>query len=182
MKRVMVIGQPGAGKSTFARRLGEITRLPVFHIDQIHWMPGWVERGAEEKTLLCREVHRQPKWILEGGHSATWEDRLTHADTLIWIDMGVARRMFRVLRRTLFGLGRTRPDLPANCPERFSWEFIAYIWKTRSSARQKITNLVEKAMPETTVYRLRTDREAAVLLSNFKEAMDAGSLGLPHRF
>lgn len=182
MRKVMIIGQPGSGKSTFARRLAEITRLPVFHIDQIHWMPGWVERSQEEKTRLCLAVHRQPKWIFEGGHSPTWEDRLAHADTLIWIDMGVARRMMRVLRRTVLWLGRTRPDLPADCPERFSWEFVAYIWRTRNSAHQKMRKFVENAMPETTVYHLKTDRDAARLLADFKDALEAGSLGLPHRF
>ena len=44
MKRVMIVGQPGAGKSTIARQIGQRTGLPVVHIDKIHWMPGWVER------------------------------------------------------------------------------------------------------------------------------------------
>lgn len=42
MRRVMIVGHPGSGKSTLARAMGERTGLPVVHIDQIHWRPGWV--------------------------------------------------------------------------------------------------------------------------------------------
>ena len=87
MRRIMIIGQPGSGKSTFARELGAITHLPVFHIDHIHWQSGWVERPGPEKDRLCADVHAQDKWIFEGGHSTTWPERLDRADTLIWLDL-----------------------------------------------------------------------------------------------
>lgn len=67
MRRVMIIGQPGAGKSTLARQIGALTGLPVVHIDHIHWTSGWVERPREEKTRLCGEVHARKSWIFEGG-------------------------------------------------------------------------------------------------------------------
>lgn len=72
----MIIGQPGSGKSTLARTLGDITGLPVVHIDTIHWMPGWQERPRTEKTRLCEEVHARDQWIFEGGHSITWPSRV----------------------------------------------------------------------------------------------------------
>ncbi|WP_349775075.1 AAA family ATPase [Frigidibacter sp. SD6-1] len=53
MQRIMIIGQPGAGKSTLAAALGQRTGLPVIHIDHIHWQPGWIERSSDEKTRLC---------------------------------------------------------------------------------------------------------------------------------
>ena len=76
MQRVMILGQPGSGKSTLAQKLGQRSGLPVFHIDKIHWSAGWVERPRDEKTRLCLEVHARATWIFEGGHSATWPDRL----------------------------------------------------------------------------------------------------------
>ena len=55
MRRVMIVGQPGAGKSTLAREIGAITHLPVVHIDLIHWRAGWVERtGAEFLSYVWR--------------------------------------------------------------------------------------------------------------------------------
>ena len=116
MRRVMIIGQPGAGKSTLARALAAKTGLRVIHIDHIHWQAGWVERSAAEKTRLCVEAAAGEGWIFEGGHSATWEGRLARADTLIWIDAPSALRIWRVIRRTVFGHGGTRPDLPVGIP------------------------------------------------------------------
>ncbi len=56
MQRVMIVGQPGSGKSALARKLGQRTGFPVIHIDTIHWQPGWVERSWDEKTRFCNEV------------------------------------------------------------------------------------------------------------------------------
>ncbi|ASJ73092.1 hypothetical protein IMCC3135_15040 [Granulosicoccus antarcticus IMCC3135] len=66
MKRVMIVGQPGSGKSTLAIRLGEATGLPVFHMDKIHYLPGWVERSATVKSAMTREIHAMEHWIFEG--------------------------------------------------------------------------------------------------------------------
>lgn len=65
LKRIMIIGQPGSGKSTLAGALGDITGLPVIHIDTIHWKSGWIERSKAERTGLCEEVHARDKWILK---------------------------------------------------------------------------------------------------------------------
>ena len=58
MQRVMILGQPGSGKSTLAQKLGACTGLPVFHIDNIHWSPGWVERPSDEKTASAQRSTR----------------------------------------------------------------------------------------------------------------------------
>lgn len=181
MQRVMIIGQPGSGKTTLARELGIATRLPVFHMDQIHWQPGWVERSPDEKTRLCAEVHAQRQWVFEGGHSATWPERLARADTLIWLDMPTWRRIGRIVWRTLALYGRSRPDLPEGCPERFEVEFYRFIWRTRHTARNRMAKLVAEAPPEKTVITLSTLAEVRDYLGNVRQAMKAGALGLPHR-
>ena len=167
MRRVMIVGQLGAGKSTFARALGARTGLPVVHIDRIHWQAGWVGRSPEEKTRLCREVEARESWIFEGGHSATWPERVARADLLVWLDRPVALRLWRVLRRTLTGLGRTRPDLPEGCPERLRNlpEFVCFIWITRRSARARLVRLAERAPPGCRVLSLRSDGEVARFLA-----------------
>ena len=181
MQRVMIIGQPGSGKSTLACQLGVITKLPVIHIDLIHWQPGWVERDSAEKTRLCQEVHAQPQWIFEGGHSITYPERLSRAETVIWLDRGVALRIWRVIRRTLRAYGQTRPDLPENCPERLSYEFFHFIWRTRRTSREKMRALIASAPPDKAVHHLRSNRECASFLEDVAHRMKAGALGLPHR-
>ncbi len=168
MQRVMIVGQPGAGKSTFARKLGAVTGLPVVHIDHIHWKTGWVERERVEKTALCREVHARPEWIFEGGHSTTWGERLERADTLIWLDRGLALRVWRVVWRTLRQYGKNRPDLPDGCPEQFSAEFYGFIWRTRRSARRRMAALVADAPGDKTVLRFRSNREEDAFLKSLQ--------------
>jgi adenylate kinase family enzyme len=169
MNRIMIVGQPGSGKSTLAQALGECTGLPVIHIDKIHWQPGWVERTKAEKTRLCQEAEQQSRWIFEGGHSATWPSRLARADMLVWLDRPVGLRLWRVLRRAVVGLGRTRPDMAEGCPERLSTlpEFIRYIWVTRNSASAKMARLAAAAPDGCHVIRLRSDQEVAHFVAHF---------------
>ncbi|MCG7629948.1 AAA family ATPase [Epibacterium sp. MM17-32] len=156
MKRVMIIGQPGSGKSTLARKLGARTGLPVVHIDHIHWAPGWVERPRDEKTRRCAEVHARPEWIFEGGHSATWRERLSRADTVIWLDVPLGLRFWRVIRRSALYWGRSRPDMPEGCPEQFNLDFFRFIWRTRHTSRQQIQHLIQHAPAEKQIHVLRS--------------------------
>lgn len=155
----MIVGQPGSGKSTLARRLGNLLHLPVVHIDLIHWQAGWVERPDSEKDKLCAEVHARDLWIFEGGRSSTWTERLERADTLIWLDLPLRVRAWRVFRRTLQYHGRTRPDLPEGCPERFNVEFLKWIWNSRNSARQRMWNLFDSAPADVEKFWLKNRRQ-----------------------
>lgn len=169
MQRVMIVGQPGSGKSTLARALGSRTGLPVFHMDHIHWQPGWVERPRAEKIRLARAVEAQECWIFEGGLSATYENRLARADTVIWLDLPVGLRLWRVMKRTLRHFGQSRPDLPEGCPEgvhRETLPFWHYIWRTRTTGRRRIVALLAAALPEVTVIHLRRVSQVRAYLAS----------------
>lgn len=181
MRRVMIIGQPGSGKSTLARTLGGITHLPVFHIDHIHWKPGWVERAGPEKDALCAEVHARETWIFEGGRSVTWPDRLARADTLIWLDFPLVPRIWRVLWRTVRYWGRSRPDLPEGCPEHLSWTFLRWIWETRHRSREAMRSLYENAPPDKSKHHLRNSADVRRFLEGLRIAASTGNLGISHR-
>lgn len=155
MQRVMIIGQPGSGKSTLARKIGAAKALPVVHIDLIHWKAGWIERSGAEKDALIAVEHAKPKWVFEGGRSSTWPERLDRADTLIWIDLPLWLRMWRVLARTQRYRGISRPDLPEGCPEHYNWAFIKWIWDTRQRGRNQCKRLYEAAPATKDLFHLR---------------------------
>ncbi|WP_375263040.1 AAA family ATPase [Palleronia sp.] len=165
MKRVMIVGQPGAGKSTLARGIGVRTGLPVVHIDHIHWQSGWCERPREDKTRLCHEIHARGRWVFEGGHSSTWPERLARCGTLIWMDVPASKRLWRVVRRSLRYRGQTRPDLPDGCPEHIDPKFFRWIWETRNTGRAKIGAFFDAATDKRKV-RLRRNRDVAAFLAS----------------
>ncbi|SDE39114.1 Adenylate kinase [Salipiger thiooxidans] len=173
MKRVMIVGQPGAGKSTLARQLGARTGLPVVHIDHIHWTPGWVEREREEKFAMMRAAERKESWIIEGGLSATWDTRLARADTVIVLDLPLALRLWRLLKRRVeFAGGQTRPDLPDNCPERFDAEFLKWVWDTRHSNRVRNRAVADQAGPGVRTVVLTSPRA----VQRFLRDLDSGAV------
>ncbi len=160
MRRVMINGGPGSGKSTLARALGQATDLPVFHMDQIHHMPGWVPRPLSEKVKLANEIEAKDAWIFEGGMSATYDNRAANADTLVWIDLPVGLRFWRVLKRLVTSYGKTRPDSAPNCPERIDRDTAAFwkwIWDTRKSHRVRLLRMIAEH-PHLTVIHLKSRR------------------------
>lgn len=172
----MIIGQPGSGKSTLARAMGEVLQRPVFHMDHIHWMDGWQERPVEEKRAMVAEVHALDSWIFEGGMSATWPERLARADTLIWLDLPLARRSWRIGKRWLHYRGRPRPDLPAGCPEKIDAEWVGYVWRTRATGRAKCAALHAQAREDQKLFHLRSQRAINGFLHGLRYAVRQGTL------
>lgn len=166
----MIIGQPGSGKSTLARALAGPLNLPVYHMDIIHWQTGWIARSGTDKDRLCAEVHSKENWIFEGGRSSMWSERLARADTLIWLDFPLTIRAYRVCRRTILHFGKSRPDLPEGCPERFSLEFTKWIWNTRNTGRDRMQKLFDSASVDVEKYRLMSQRHVDDLIGRLAES------------
>ncbi|MEM1130356.1 MAG: hypothetical protein AAGH83_07510 [Pseudomonadota bacterium] len=137
MKRVMILGGPGAGKSTLARDLGARTGLPVYHMDHIHHLPGWGARPLDEKVAMAHAIEAREEWIFEGGLSRTYPERMARADTLVVLDFPVGLRLWRVTRRWWKYRGKVRPDMAPGCPEQLPPDFLWYIVRTRRSGRAR---------------------------------------------
>lgn len=169
MQRVMIVGGPGTGKSTLARGLGAATGLPVHHMDRIHWLPGWVERDKVEKIRMARTIEETDAWIFEGSLSSTFPTRAARADTLIWLDLPVGLRLWRVTKRLIMTKG-TRPDLTEGCPERLSWDwlvFLKWIWDTRNSRRVQIRSLIVQNT-HLKVHHLKTRADVRIFQETLK--------------
>ena len=159
MQRIAIIGPSGSGKSTLARTLGEHTGLPVFHIDSIHWKPGWVESDQAETRAAVEGIARGEQWILDGNYSSSFAERMARADTVIFLDLPRRRYFPRIFRRMLRYYGRTRPDLGPDCPERFDWEFVVWVWNFHRDSRHRILDALDRTDGNFTLYTLRTPAE-----------------------
>jgi adenylate kinase family enzyme len=77
MKRVLVIGCGGAGKSTFAARLGTKVGLPVVHLDALYWRPGWQKTPEAEWQEVVEGLVRREAWVMDGNYGGTMDLRVT---------------------------------------------------------------------------------------------------------
>jgi len=153
MKRVMIIGNSGTGKSTLAKKLGGITGLPVYFGDQFQWMENWTARPAEERDTMFLEVIGREEWVIDGNYSSTMDARAARADTIIFMDFARASCLLRVGWRTLKYYGKNRPDMPKGCNERFDWEFCKWIWDYDARERMKALELTQSPPPGSTAHR-----------------------------
>lgn len=67
MKKIMIIGSPGSGKSTLATILASKLSLPVYHLDQYYWKPGWQEISKEELAHIQSQILKHDSWIIDGN-------------------------------------------------------------------------------------------------------------------
>ena len=145
MERVMIIGCGGSGKSTLARILGEKTGLPVVHLDQLFWKPGWVSLSKEEFDVVHREAISKEKWIIDGNFDRTIPERLARCDTVIYLDFSRVVCLMGVCKRVLTTYGKVRPDMGEGCPERVDLDFLKWVWNFNANKREKNYLLLNEA-------------------------------------
>ena len=166
MRKVLVIGSGGAGKSTFALRLGARLGLEVIHLDKEHWRPGWVEPPQDEWRRRVEELVARDAWVMDGNYSGTLDVRLAACDTVIFLDLPRAVCLWSVLKRTAAYRGTSRPDMAEGCPEKIDLEFVQWIWGYRSRSRPKVLALLEQHAHDKRIIRLRSRAEAESFLAS----------------
>jgi adenylate kinase family enzyme len=150
MRRVVILGRGGAGKSTFARSLSEITGIPAVQLDEHFWSDtldplSQTEWAARQATLVADD-----RWILDGdlGPYDVLEARLHHADTVVVLDYSFARAAWRAARRS-----RERAD------------FWLWVWRYRRRSRPAIRTALAVHAAGAEIHWLVTPRQARRLLT-----------------
>ncbi len=122
MQKVLVIGCPGAGKSTFARRLRDSTGLPLYYLDRLWHKPDRTNVTREAFDRGLAQWLARPAWILDGNYSRTLPQRLEACDTVFFLDFPLEVCLAGVENRR----GAQRPDMPW-VEEELDAEFLQYI-------------------------------------------------------
>ena len=160
MKRIMIIGCPGSGKSTLSKQLAVKLKLQLVHLDQMYWKSNWQPISNEIfDELLLREVEKD-EWIIDGNYSRTISMRLEKCDTIIYLDYHRMTCLLGVLKRVIKGYGKTREDMGENCPERLEWSFLKYVWTFNQNRRAEYLRLLS-CQKDKRVIILRYRRDGA---------------------
>jgi nicotinamide riboside kinase len=135
MRRVVILGRGASGKSTLARRLGDITGLPVIEVDKIFWQPGLIATPREQWVAMQEKLVAGDRWIMDGdlGPYDAVEVRLRAADTIIFLDFSLVRCAWRAIRRS-----RERGDF-------WRW-LLAYRYQSRPILRAAIAEHAPSAV------------------------------------
>lgn len=163
MEKVIVIGCPGSGKSTFARNLQKRVGLPLTHLDMLFWNGDKTTVSREEFDKRLDTVLKSQKWIIDGNYSRTLELRLQSCDTVFFLDLPTEDCVFGVKQR----IGKVRPDMPWVETEEDK-EFIEYVKDFKVTQRPNVLFLLEKYNDKSIVV-FHSREEMDKYLSDFGE-------------
>src|SRR5947209_15643665 len=99
MKKIVIIGSPGAGKSTLASKLGPMLKIHVLHLDRLFWECGWKAKTRETRIDILQKLVMEKQWIIEGTYLHITELHLKAADTIIFLDTSPLLCLQRIRHR-----------------------------------------------------------------------------------
>lgn len=141
MKRIIVIGCPGSGKSTFSKQLHQLTGLPLFHLDLLNWN---ADRTVVEKHIFRKRLEdtvRQDAWIIDGNYGSTIELRLQACDTVFFLDYPLEVCLDGIVTRR----GQPRTDMPwVEAENEIDEALIEFIRNYNIVSRPKVMDLFNK--------------------------------------
>ncbi len=166
MKRILVLGSGGAGKSTLAQALGAQLGLPVIHLDAHYWQADWGAPPSDAWEQTVRELVQRETWVMDGNFSGTLDLRLKAADAVIFLDLPRLLCLWRIARRFWRYRGQTRPDMASGCEEKMDWEFVKWVWDYPKRSRPIVLQALRRNAKKREIIHLHTASEVRRFLQS----------------
>lgn len=164
MKKIMIIGCPGSGKSTFSRALHKKTGIPLYHLDQMYWN---ADKTTVEKSVFMQRLFdtlQKEQWIIDGNYASSMEIRLQACDTVFFLDYPLDTCIEGVKSRR----GKERSDMPWVEAENEEDEaFIEFIRHYESENKPKVMELL-KQYSQKRIYIFKDRNEADAYLKRLR--------------
>ena len=161
MERIMVIGSPGAGKSTFSRKLRDVTGLPLYYLDTIWHKQDRTYISKEEFDEKLMDIVKEDRWIIDGNYQRTLKKRLERCDTVFFLDYPLEVCLEGAAAR----IGKKREDLPWLETE-LDEEFRQYIIDFSKDQLPEIYSLLEEYKKDRDILIFHTREAANIYLRN----------------
>ena len=163
MCKALVIGSPGAGKSTFARKLSVVTKLPLYYLDLLWHKPDKTTVSREEFDRRLDEIIKTRRWIIDGNYRRTLETRFQECDTVFLMDYPLDVCLLGAQSR----IGKQREDMPWVEAE-FEEEFKQWILDFPKSQLPYLYELLEKYKKEKEIVIFRSREKAEDYLNSLQ--------------
>ena len=126
LSRVIVVGNSGSGKTTFARELAAKLKQPCIEMDVLQWLPGWQERPLQDFAKRVDQATAGERWIVDGNYGKLREITTywSRATTVLWLNYSFSANLMRGLRRTL-GRIFTQKEVFDGCHENIRGTFFS---------------------------------------------------------
>ena len=151
--RIHVTGNAGAGKTTLARRLEKELGIQAICLDRVVWKSGWLKASAEERRTALMAIMRRPAWIVEGVSKEVRDA----ADLVVYLDVPRRVCFWRCAKRNWRYLFKSRPELPAGCPE---WRIIPVLVRIIWRFPRLVGRAISEEAKSSRCYVVLRDRES----------------------
>lgn len=166
LKKIMIFGRPGSGKSTFAVQLSRDLNIPVYHIDKIFFEQAWIKRERSDFMALKQKWMDKESWIIDGNAMSILESRFSQADVALYFNFPWYICLYRIFKR-LWQRDRKIDDRAPNSPERVTWDLIKYMLNFRAKYNTKIEELAQK-FPNVIFREIRNAHDITAARQEFK--------------
>jgi adenylate kinase family enzyme len=158
VKRAVILGPGGAGKTELATAISRRSGLPVVHLDVLFWRPGWTPAPREEALRDFAAAIAGEQWILDGNFLDFdgVDARFERADAVVFLDVSRATCIWRVLRRLVRDRRASRADLPAGCREGFDLSLLRWIWRYPRTDRPRVLEILGGLEGRVEIHHLRS--------------------------
>lgn len=167
--KIAIIGNAGSGKSNIALTLHKLLHLPLYHLDQYFWKPGWVEPDPAAFEKIHHELCDTNEWIIEGIATRLFGHRIEKADIVIFLDIPTYRCLYRIFKRMFTHFGTVYFSSAQGCPERGpSLKFLTFVWNFNRERKPIIQDLLHKYKDRKTIFVVKNNAELHKLIETFK--------------
>jgi adenylate kinase family enzyme len=169
VKRVSILGCGGAGKSTLARKIGELINIPVIHLDTVFWKAGWIMTPKDEQAPIMEGLVKRESWVIDGNYTGTVDMRFSRSDTIIYMDFPRRLCFWRVFKRIFMYRKKRRPDITEGCPEKIDLEFLQWIWNYNKSIKPRIMDMIEQYKNNADIIILRNPEDVTSFIKSLSQ-------------